>query len=146
MRKNIIKKYCLCGCNKLVKRNSSIFFEAKCHIKYQYDQYIIRWKKGQESGYKIGGIAAPIRRYLKEKYKEKCAICGWDKRHEITGKVPVEVEHKDGNYKNCTESNLILLCPNCHSLTPTFRNLNKGKGREFRRKNKGESKMKLDSL
>jgi predicted HNH restriction endonuclease len=44
----------------------------------------------------------------------------------------VEVEHIDGNWRNNQPSNLTLLCPNCHSLTPTYRALNWGRGREYR--------------
>jgi hypothetical protein len=43
------------------------------------------------------------------------------------GNVPVEVEHKDGNHKNNSPDNIILLCPNCHSLTPTYKALNIGR-------------------
>ncbi len=47
--------------------------------------------------------------------------------------MPVEVEHIDGDWRNNRLENLILLCPNCHALTPTFRGLNRGKGRAHRR-------------
>jgi hypothetical protein len=73
-----------------------------------------------------------VRKYLIEKFGERCARCGWAERHPTTGRVPLEVEHIDGNWKNCAEDNLTVLCPNCHSLTPTFRNLNRGNGRRGR--------------
>ena len=43
--------------------------------------------------------------------------------------IPLEVKHIDGNYLNNSEENLMLLCPNCHSLTSTYKgaNLNRGK-------------------
>jgi hypothetical protein len=44
----------------------------------------------------------------------------------------VEVEHIDGDWQNNNPENLILLCPNCHSLTPTYRGLNRGRGRARR--------------
>ena len=47
----------------------------------------------------------------------------------MTGKVPVNVEHIDGKPNNSREGNLTLLCPNCHSLIPTFGSLNIGHGR-----------------
>lgn len=74
-----------------------------------------------------------IKSYLIEKHGEKCMHCGWNKKHPVTGKVPIELEHVDGNSKNQSLSNLKLLCPNCHSLTPTFRALNKGNGRKNRK-------------
>lgn len=61
-------------------------------------------------------------------------MCEWEKKHPITGVTPLEVDHIDGNAHNNRESNLRLICPNCHSLTSNFRNLNKGKGRNWRTK------------
>lgn len=47
---------------------------------------------------------------------------------------PLEVEHIDGNFENNSEENLTLLCPNCYSLTPTYKGANKGNGRKERKK------------
>jgi RNA polymerase subunit RPABC4/transcription elongation factor Spt4 len=53
----------------------------------------------------------------------KCDKCGLD---EWMGeKLILELEHKDGNHKNNLRSNLEMLCPNCHSLTETWRGRNK---------------------
>ena len=77
-------------------------------------------------------ISNHIRRYLFEKYDNKCALCGWSMVNPFTNTLPLEVEHKDGNYSNNKEDNLILLCPNCHSLTATYKGANKGNGRKDR--------------
>ena len=50
-----------------------------------------------------------------------------------SGKVPIELDHIDGNSENNSLENLRILCPNCHSLTPTYKSSNKGKGRKYRR-------------
>lgn len=98
-----------------------------------YQDYIERWKAGEESGMRgKTNISAHIRRYLFEKYQSKCCECGWGMVNPSTGKTPLEVEHIDGNHKNNNEGNLKLLCPNCHSLTPTFKSLNRGNGRKER--------------
>lgn len=55
--------------------------------------------------------------------------CGWCERSKYSGKIPIELEHIDGNSENNDLKNLKLLCPNSHSLTPTYKALNKGKGR-----------------
>lgn len=71
--------------------------------------------------------------YLIKKFGNKCMVCNWDKINPISGKVPIELDHIDGNSENNELSNLRLLCPNCHSLTPTYKSLNRGKGRKYRR-------------
>jgi 5-methylcytosine-specific restriction endonuclease McrA len=45
----------------------------------------------------------------------------------------LELEHKDGNSDNNIEDNLELLCPNCHSQSPTYKAKNVGNGRHYRR-------------
>lgn len=103
------------------------FCNNKCQGNYRYSEHIIKWKQGEEIGIRI------IRKYLFTKYNFKCCRCGWSKINNTTGRIPLEIEHLDGNSDNNCESNLELLCPNCHSLTSTFRALNKGNGRFKRR-------------
>lgn len=95
--------------------------------KKEYLEFIIRWKTGLEKGWtgKTFRVMNSVRKYLFIKYNNKCCKCGWCEIHTITKKVPLECNHIDGNPSNCKEENLELLCPNCHSLTPNFRNLNK---------------------
>jgi 5-methylcytosine-specific restriction endonuclease McrA len=55
--------------------------------------------------------------------KNKCEVCGltsWLKKP-----INLELHHKDGNSKNHKLNNLVLLCPNCHSQTDTFRAKNR---------------------
>lgn len=112
----------------------SIYSEAaKKNNQKLYEEYIGRWKRGEETGQRgKEAISAYVRRYLFEKYESKCCECGWSKVNPTTNKVPLEVEHIDGDWTNNKEENLKLLCPNCHALTPTYRSLNKGKGRKVR--------------
>ena len=79
--------------------------------------------------------------YLIHKHGEKCMECGWCEINLLSGKVPIELEHIDGNSENNSLNNLKLLCPNHHSLTPTYKALNKGNGRHARmvRYNSGKS-------
>lgn len=101
---------------------------------YQHKQWVIRWKQGKETGLKGKyGISQHLRRYLLNKYNNKCAKCGWSKINPFTNTLPLEIEHIDGNYLNNSEENLIVLCPNCHSLTATYKGANKGNGRKDRK-------------
>lgn len=103
---------------------------------FQYNRYIQSWISGDVDG-NVGVSAKNISRHLKKylilKFGNKCSECGWNKRHSVTGFVPLEVDHIDGNSNNNLESNLRILCPNCHALTPYFKNFNKGNGRKWRR-------------
>lgn len=45
----------------------------------------------------------------------------------------MELEHIDGNSENNDLSNLTLLCPNCHSLTSTYKGRNIGNGRTLKK-------------
>ena len=127
------KKYCL-YCGKQISQKNK-YCSLICKHNYEYDQYIIRWKAGEESGINGDyGISRFLRRYLFEKYQCKCSNCGWSKENPYTHKIPLEIEHIDGNFQNNSEENLTLLCPNCHSLTSTYKGANKGKGRKSRKK------------
>lgn len=75
-----------------------------------------------------------IKTYLLRKYNFKCAKCNWNKVNKYTGKIPLEIEDIDGNYMNNKEENLIVLCPNCHSLTSTYKGANLNYGRKSRKK------------
>lgn len=134
--KEVTKKYCLsCGKELHGSRSNQKFCNSKCQNDYAYKQYIERWKNGEETGI-IGeyGISHYLKRYLFEKYNNKCCKCGWGEINPYTGNIPLEIEHKDGNYTNNSEDNLELLCPNCHSLTSTYKGANRGKGRTSRSK------------
>lgn len=64
-------------------------------------------------------------RLFREKLKEtQCEICGWGEK-SIDGRVPLELDHIDGDSKNNCFENLRILCPNCHSLQPTHRGRNR---------------------
>lgn len=125
-------------CPKIVENIRSKYCSNTCQAEAQYQEYIKKWKDGSESGNKNTGrnlsVSSHIKRYLIEKYGNKCSIsdCGWNKVNPVTGKVPIQTDHIDGNPFNSKEENLRLLCPNCHSLTPTYGALNKGKGRQIK--------------
>lgn len=122
-------------CGKRPKRTFYKYCSNKCQSTDRYNKYIKKWKLGLANGSRgvvAKNISAHVKRYLVKKFGEKCSICGWRVKHSITGKVPLEIDHINGDSEDNREENLRLVCPNCHSLSPNFRNLNKGKGRTWR--------------
>lgn len=49
----------------------------------------------------------------------KCISCGLS--HWLDQPIKFELDHVDGDKKNNGRENLRVMCPNCHSLTPTWR-------------------------
>ena len=83
-------------------------------------------------------VCSTIKRILVEHNGYKCSSC--DKTTWLNKPIPLEVEHIDGNSENNMPSNLTLICPNCHTFTPTYKGKNKGNGRHVRRKRYQEGK------
>ncbi|MCC6323634.1 HNH endonuclease [Candidatus Nomurabacteria bacterium] len=66
------------------------------------------------------------RLFLENIKKEKCELCGWSKKSK-DGRIPVELDHINGDRNDNRLNNLRILCPNCHSLQLTHRGKNKKK-------------------
>jgi hypothetical protein len=63
------------------------------------------------------------RRLLSEGvFPAKCSLCGGTKWQGQA--IPLELDHIDGDRENNQLSNIRLVCPNCHALTPTYRGRN----------------------
>lgn len=132
-RKPAPRKQCF-SCSSYLTSSSQKYCNLQCQHRFLYHQKVTNWLAGKDHGCtSIGTVKPFIKKWLREKYNNRCSRCGWNEINPHTGKVPLEAEHIDGNWKNNTPENLDLLCPNCHSLTSTYRSLNTGKGRSWRR-------------
>jgi Zn finger protein HypA/HybF involved in hydrogenase expression len=103
-----------------------------CSIQCQQDYILIERV--------LGGTAKPktLKRFLIKEHGNKCWTCGiteWNNKS-----IVMELEHIDGNSENNSLDNLSLICPNCHSQTPTYKGKNRGSGRHSRRLRYAEGK------
>ena len=65
------------------------------------------------------------KRLFEERLKEvRCEMCSWAKVSP-DGRIPLELDHINGDRFDNRLQNLRILCPNCHSLQPTHRGRNK---------------------
>jgi hypothetical protein len=111
--------------------------EFKIDIKHFTGQ---AWNKGRR-GYGINRIPLEAilvkgsnfqsfklkKRLFKDKLKiPKCEECGWAKISS-DGRIPLELDHINGDSSDNRIINLRILCPNCHSLKPTHRGRNRKK-------------------
>lgn len=127
------KKLNLCvACEKKIHPHNK-YCSIKCQCDFFYNKSIVDWFQN-----KISPSKGKIKKYLIEKFGNVCSVCGisdWNDKPLV-----LELEHKDGNSENNEPNNLCLICPNCHSQTPTFKGKNKGNGRHIRRKRYAEGK------
>jgi len=84
------------------------------------------WKT---NGYNKGKQLKAYNQYIRSTHLKKhliierghsCELCN----HTMWLDAPIvlELHHIDGNHANNNKDNLQLLCPNCHSTTPNWRN------------------------
>jgi|SRR5579862_7553006 len=119
------KQKCL-HCNHFIPRVNSQYCSRECKTIAISKQILDEIQSGIKPGFLPSGtINQVLRKYLFKKYNNKCSECNWSMINSFTNKIPLEVYHIDGDYKNNKEDNLQLLCPNCHSLTKNYRSRNK---------------------
>ena len=128
--KGVLKeKYCL-FCGKENKKFQK-FCSCQCHSDYRQKVFEEKWFNGLIDASSKSGHSSHVKRYLLKKFDNKCSKCGWSEINPFTKTLPLEIEHVDGNAYNNLPNNVTLLCPNCQSLTKTFRGANRGNGRRY---------------
>lgn len=99
------------------------------------------WSKGKKFGFSprqtLESILTVNNDYQSHKLKNRlfregikvprCELCGWAKK-AVDGRLPLELDHINGDRRDNRLENLRILCPNCHSLQSTHRGKNKKKG------------------
>lgn len=114
-----------CGLEKKAYNASNTYCSNQCQGEARHKDAIERFLRGEVSDRNT------LREILKELNGNTCDDCKIP--GEYNGKpIVLQVDHRDGNAGDNFPSNVRLLCPNCHSQTPTFGAKNKGKGRASR--------------
>jgi hypothetical protein len=105
--------------NKTVRFCSTI-----CYISHKWEKETIPKILNGVAGKKS------LKKYLLETRENQCSSCSLS---EWMGQpLTMDMDHIDGNSSNNTLENVRLLCPNCHSLTPTYKAKNIGNGPKSR--------------
>lgn len=133
-------KKCLnCGI-EIPKRNK--YCSVRCQWTYKSDIIKHRIESGDTTLH-----PTQYKKYLINKHGNKCMKCGWCEVNPQTKNVPIQLDHINGDSDDNRLINLRLLCPNCHSLTPTYGILNKGNGRSERQRYRNQLKdLTIDEL
>ena len=60
--------------------------------------------------------------YLIRERGHQCEMCF--NKTWLNKRIPIEIDHIDGNRNNNSLENLRLICPNCHAFTDTYKGKN----------------------
>lgn len=125
-----------CGSDLVHGKNPKKYCNRECYNKFlakkkqdRHNKQIQSWLNGTWDGaYSSGVLSKEVRQYLRNEHTE-CQICG--QPNVWNGKLlTLQIDHVDGDYLNNDPDNLKVLCPNCHTQTPTYGAKNKGNGRD----------------
>lgn len=126
--------YACLACDAPV-RHDRRYCNNSCQQTHQCRLLVNAWLSGEASGSgPTGELRDAIRRWLLDQAGHQCTRCGWNEPNPVSGKPILTVDHVDGDWTNNAPDNLVVLCFNCHTLTPTFGVLNRGNGTGRRRR------------
>lgn len=113
--------------NKWKYSSDNKFCSNTCQFDYKWiNETIPRIERGEctHNSTKV------LKKYLIEKCGDICSICG---QHNVWNSKPLvlQLDHIDGDSDNNTIDNIRLMCPNCHTQTPTFGS--RGKGNRYKK-------------
>jgi len=125
-KKSIIAK----NSTKLLEANkkniAKLIAEGKLFPKIWYDIELTREENYNKRLLELDVSTLKFETLRKRIILEQNGACNKCKLNTWQGfPIMIEIDHIDGNNKNNERINLEGLCPNCHSITPTWRGRNK---------------------
>lgn len=110
------------GCKEEIRRSHDRckrYCSSKCQREYYRRKRLKKFKKTLDWSV-FGKRQETIKKHFIRTRKHKCEICGISKWNGK--KLMLIMDHKDGNHFNQKDENLRLICSNCDSQLPTYRN------------------------
>lgn len=118
------------NCENDIRRRNGYYCSLKCKGKHERAQKL-ELIKSCINIHDIVKCVSTIKRYILDLRGHQCEIC---KNIEWQGKkIPLILDHIDGNSGNWLMTNLRLVCGNCDMQLDTYKSKNIGNGRAYRR-------------
>lgn len=92
-------------------KNFTKEMRSNSHVSHRKN--LLKERPFEKLGYKLR------KKIVMEEQEFKCIHCELDEWMGL--RITLELDHIDGNTKNNHRDNLRCLCPNCHSLTETWK-------------------------
>lgn len=130
-----------CGSTERRPRCDGPYCSWDCFNEDRYERtgtfarWFAAWQAGENSGTREDGSPDwRVRQALVLLRGQRCEECGWAEVNPVSGRVPLHVDHVDGDRTKNRPEDVRLLCPNCHALTPNYQHLNNPRVQPVRQK------------
>jgi hypothetical protein len=130
-----------CGSTERRPRSNGPYCSWECFNEDRYGRtgtfarWLAGWQSGEVSGTREDGRPDwRVRQALVLLRGQRWETCGWAETNPVSGRVPLHVDHVDGDRTKNRPEDVRLLCPNCHALTPNYQHLNNPKVQPVRQR------------